>query len=67
MVIWQERIKNLRKTTGLSQERFAQILGISFGTVQKWEIGLFNPSRMAQEKICALEAKIKKGVLTENG
>ena len=34
-----ENIKNLRKTRGLTQEEFANSIGVSFQTVSKWERG----------------------------
>lgn len=34
-----ENIKNLRKTKGLTQEEFANSIGVSFQTVSKWERG----------------------------
>ena len=36
---------------GLSQEDVARRLGLALSTVSKWEQGVSNPSRMAQEKI----------------
>lgn len=44
-------IQKLRKQLGVSQERFAKMLGVSFMTVNRWEKGLFTPSPMAEEKL----------------
>lgn len=38
-----QRIKELRGRLGLSQERFAHLLGVSFQTVRRWEGGLTRP------------------------
>lgn len=38
-----EKIKNLRKEKGISQERLAQVLGVSFQSVSKWETGATMP------------------------
>jgi putative transcriptional regulator len=36
-----------RQKTGLSQSRFAELLGVSFRTLQDWEQGRRKPSRAA--------------------
>ncbi len=41
-------IASIRLRVGLSQERFASLLGISSRTLQDWEQGRRNPSRSAQ-------------------
>lgn len=38
-----EKIKNLRKRKGISQENLAQMLGVSFQAVSKWETGATMP------------------------
>jgi putative transcriptional regulator len=35
----QEEVKRVRATLGVSQKLFAQFLGVSLGTVRKWEQG----------------------------
>lgn len=57
---WRDRIKILRLDVGMTQQEFAHRLGVALSTLTKWERGSFNPSKMAQEKICALEVKLKK-------
>ena len=37
-------IKNIRKKALLSEETFAQALGVSFTTVNRWETGKCKPS-----------------------
>ena len=37
-------IKVIRQNSLLSQEAFAQVLGVSFTTVNRWEAGKSNPS-----------------------
>ena len=34
-----ERLKRLRKKAGLTQEKLAELLNISFKTIQRWEWG----------------------------
>ena len=40
-----------RKKTGLSQPRFAELLGVSVRTLQEWEQGRRQPSRAAASLI----------------
>lgn len=37
-------IKVIRQKSLLSQEAFAQVLGVSFTTVNRWEVGKSKPS-----------------------
>ena len=39
----KERIKLARKTASLSQSQFANLLGVSFMTVRRWEAGDVSP------------------------
>ncbi len=43
MTNFGERLKNLRKSADVTQEQLANVLGISFQTVSKWETGLGLP------------------------
>ena len=38
-----ERLRELRRKTGLSQAKFAKKFGICLGTYEQWEIGLRKP------------------------
>ena len=44
-----ERVKYVRTTLKLSQEDFAHELGVSFATINRWENGNYNPSRLARK------------------
>jgi DNA-binding transcriptional regulator YiaG len=44
-------IKALRKRTGLTQEKFAAKLGVTFPTINRWENGRSKPSPLAMERI----------------
>jgi DNA-binding transcriptional regulator YiaG len=44
-------IRYLRRTVGLTQEELAHALGITVGTVSRWEKGRFRPSRLARTLI----------------
>lgn len=60
-----ERVKDVRRQLGLSQEELAHALGVSFATVNRWENGRTVPSMLAQrqfEQFCS--AKKERGELT---
>jgi putative transcriptional regulator len=44
-------IRYLRRELGMTQEELAQALGITVGTVSRWEKGRFRPSRLARSLI----------------
>ncbi len=52
-----------RQKTGLSQSRFAELLGVSVRTLQDWEQGRRKPSRAAMSLIQI--AKLRPDVLHE--
>ena len=39
-----DRIKNCRQSAGLSQEKMAELVGVSRQAVTKWETGQTSPS-----------------------
>jgi DNA-binding transcriptional regulator YiaG len=44
-------IRYMRRQLGMTQEELAQALGITVGTVSRWEKGRFRPSRLARSLI----------------
>jgi HSP20 family protein len=54
-------IKELRLELGLSQERFAQLLGVSLQTVRRWEEGLTKPLPIMNLKLAQLRRKRASG------
>jgi DNA-binding transcriptional regulator YiaG len=44
-------IRELRLKTGLTQEQFAAVLGVTFPTVNRWENGRNQPSPIAMKQI----------------
>lgn len=52
--ILSEQIANLRKSNGYTQNTFADMLGVSFQAVSKWENGLCNPDIELLPKIAAI-------------
>jgi putative transcriptional regulator len=47
-VVNRPSIASIRERTGLSQSRFAQLLGVSVRTLQEWEQGRRAPSGAAR-------------------
>ena len=56
-----DRIRELRQALGLTQEKFAAKLGVTFPTVNRWENKHAKPSPLAMEKIEALAKRLGKG------
>ncbi len=53
-------IRQIRQQIGMTQEEFAHALGITVGTVNRWENGRFRPSKLAKATI--LEFARRHGV-----
>lgn len=63
---FSEQVKAVRTALNLSQEELAHALGVSFATVNRWENGKTNPSKLAQrqfEQFC--EDKREQGELED--
>ena len=54
-------IKDLRSKMLLTQSEFADLLGVSFGSVNRWENGKYEPTIKAKRKlrVLCLEYNIK--------
>lgn len=61
---YQKIIKNLRTKLVLSQQEFAELLGVSFTSVNRWENGKHEPTIKIKRKILSLckESNIEVGV-----
>lgn len=55
IIMDRDRLKELRLTFGLSQERLARLIGVSVRSVARWEAGHSAPSPLAQRQLTALE------------
>ena len=51
---YSKAIKELRTKMTLSQVEFAQLLGVSFASVNRWETGKHEPTIKIKRKIKAL-------------
>ncbi len=59
-----ELVKEIRRQLGLSQEELAHALGVSFATVNRWENGKTNPSKLARNQFRLFcEQKVATGEL----
>lgn len=47
-------VRALRERTGLTEEKFAAKLGVTFPTINRWENGLAKPSPLAMKQIADL-------------
>ena len=48
-MIFADKVKLVRIKLNLSQEDLARELGVSFATINRWENGSYNPSRLAKK------------------
>ena len=53
---YPSRVKAIRERLDLTQVRFAERIGVSFATVNRWENGQTRPARLAWRQILDLEA-----------
>jgi transcriptional regulator with XRE-family HTH domain len=44
-------VRELREITGLTQEKFAAKLGVTYPTINRWENGRAKPSPLAMKQI----------------
>lgn len=56
---YAEAIKRLRNKMLKTQTEFANMLGVSFGTVNRWESGKFEPTMKLKRKLAPLLEKHK--------
>jgi DNA-binding transcriptional regulator YiaG len=57
---FSERVKKVRSKLNLSQEDLSHAIGVSFATVNRWENGKTNPSKLAKrqfEQFCVAHRK----------
>jgi len=61
-ILFSMDIKALRSKLALTQEELAHKLGVSWGTIARWESGQGKPSKLAQRAVKKLmeEAKIEE-------
>lgn len=47
--MFSEQVKYVREILGYSQDKLAQVLGVSFATINRWENSKNTPSNLAQK------------------
>jgi DNA-binding transcriptional regulator YiaG len=60
-------IAELRRRLNITQEQFARELGVTVGTVNRWENGHFNPSPLATKAIKKLTARVQRRQRRDEG
>lgn len=50
-------IKKIRDKLGLSQEKLAQKLGVTLGTINRWEKGKSTPSPLALDRLKLMQGE----------
>jgi len=50
-----DRIKEIRQEMGLTQEKFARMVGVTVTTISRWERGQVAPHQLAVDKILELK------------
>ncbi len=63
----EPEVKAIRKKTGLSQVRFAILIGVSKRTLENWEQGRRHPTGPAKALLRILEADPEQAVRTLHG
>ncbi len=58
---YSRRIKSVRGTRGLTQTQFAELIGVSFASVNRWENGQSRPTNLAWRRILELENSTARG------
>ena len=48
-MMFADKVKFVRIKLNFSQEDLARELGVSFATINRWENGSYNPSRLAKK------------------
>ncbi|MDE0301137.1 MAG: helicase-related protein [Candidatus Poribacteria bacterium] len=51
---YPQEIKDIRETKGLTQTKFAELVGVSFATVNRWENRQSRPNKLAWKRIIEL-------------
>ena len=62
---WRDKIKMIRNVLCITQEELAQLLHVSFVSVNRWENGHFEPTTKIKRKIIRLLKEIDGGKLYE--
>ena len=53
-------VRQLRERMGMTQEQFAQAVGVTFSTVNQWENGRRRPQPFLVKRLIDMEAEISQ-------
>jgi putative transcriptional regulator len=56
--LFSDEVKALRISLSMSQKAFAEALGVSYATVNRWENGHSEPHKVVREHFKAYKAKV---------
>ena len=54
MIDYQKAVKELRDKLIMTQQELAEVLGVSFASINRWETGTNKPTTVAKRKIVEL-------------
>ena len=55
---YPERVKSVRDLKGLTQAQLAELIGVSFASVNRWENGQSRPNSLSWRRILEIESSI---------
>ena len=58
---YPQRVRKLRELSGLTQVRFAERVGVSYTSVNRWENGQSRPNNLSWRQILEIESDIDRG------
>ena len=58
---YPQRVKNAREVRGLTQAKFAELVGVSYATVNRWENRQSRPNSLAWTRLLHLESSVDGG------
>ncbi len=59
---YPQRIKNSRGARGLTQAQFADLIGVSYASVNRWENGQSRPNKLAWRRVIELEKQSRERI-----
>ena len=62
---YSQRIKEAREIAGLTQAQLANLIGVSYASVNRWENGQSRPNNLAWQRIIDLELSLQEGSVEE--
>ena len=56
------RIKNIRVGRGLTQAQFAELINVSYASINRWENGQSRPNNLAWQRVIEFEKQLEEGI-----